>query len=339
MAATPFFWDDFDREGLYDSTIGWIDSSVTDVSIDNGSLVFRPLSKKPLPTLSADLIENLTEFRLNTTIRYVNAASGQDNPNFILSVWNSEISGHSDWSSITSNGNYGAAVTDNGIHSWTEESLAPHSEVVSNDISWSVVFDDSVQAVNVWFDGTQPNADRTVPFDRVTSEIDVVGLQLNPSSTLAETILVRHFAILPLLDGDYNASGNLDVGDVDLMADQLRSPDPDRVRVFDVNGDGETDLADHAELVTQVIGTSLGDANLDGEVAFDDFLALSTEFGKDGNWAQGDFDANGKIEFADFLLLSENFGASPAVASVPEPSGLISCLSIMLGLLALRRMR
>ena len=64
-----------------------------------------------------------------------------------------------------------------------------------------------------------------------------------------------------------------------------------------------------------------GDANLDGEVSFSDFLALSENYGERGGWSQGDFDINRRVEFADFLILSENFGTVTQATSVPEPTG------------------
>ncbi len=52
----------------------------------------------------------------------------------------------------------------------------------------------------------------------------------------------------------------------------------------------------------------MGDADGDGNVGFEDFLALSVNFGKrDAVWEEGDFDQNGTVSFEDFLLLSVNF--------------------------------
>ena len=81
----------------------------------------------------------------------------------------------------------------------------------------------------------------------------------------------------------------------------------------------------------------LGDADLDGDVDFQDFLTFSSSFGMPGEWEQGDFDLNGQIDFSDFLLLSNNFGFDPRaspVEAVPEPSGI--CLLILAGLMSLR---
>ena len=96
--------------------------------------------------------------------------------------------------------------------------------------------------------------------------------------------------------------------------------DADVIGDFDMTADGEVTQADVDELITGVLNTARGDADLDGEVAFADFLLLSAKFGQPGGWGDGDFDGNGLVQFADFLMLSANFGSGAAVAAVPEPA-------------------
>jgi uncharacterized protein YjbI with pentapeptide repeats len=60
------------------------------------------------------------------------------------------------------------------------------------------------------------------------------------------------------------------------------------------------------ELVTYALA---GDANLDGKVDFNDFLAISTHFLQaDINWDHGNFNYDGIIDFNDFVVLATNFG-------------------------------
>ncbi|TWT31038.1 hypothetical protein KOR34_44120 [Posidoniimonas corsicana] len=80
-----------------------------------------------------------------------------------------------------------------------------------------------------------------------------------------------------------------------------------------------------------------GDANLDGNVNFDDVLIVSPNFGGavTNGWAGADFTGDGLVNFDDILVLSPNFGTSaPAAtaggASAPEPAslalaGLLAC--------------
>lgn len=95
-------------------------------------------------------------------------------------------------------------------------------------------------------------------------------------------------------------------------------------------------------------GSLRGDANLDGTVSFPDFLSLSGNFGQAfelgmlGQWWSGDFDCDGQINFGDFLILSENFGKSGGnstteAASVPEPSGLVLVMLLVISGSTLRQ--
>ena len=321
-ATTPFFWDEFDREDLFDTTVGWYDDPTPEEKLEivDGSLQLTPLpfSNVEFPSAAVEIGRLLENFRIETAVALVDP----EGPFVFTAIWNSEVNGRNDWSGLLADGRFTVGVTSNDRFDWENQPpFADEQDISSNDVYMTADVADGEQTLTIWLDGNERDA-QSYTDRRVTAEVDWVNVGMNPNEVFSHKILVRHYALLPRIDGDYNASGGLDVGDIDLMSDQLRTPDPERVRVFDVNGDGETNAQDHSELVTELFGTVLGDANLNGEVAFDDFLALSTGFGNDGNWAQGDFDANGKVEFADFLLLSANFGSSVAATPVPEPSGL-----------------
>ena len=104
---------------------------------------------------------------------------------------------------------------------------------------------------------------------------------------------------------DLNGDGAFTSADVDLIV----THDEDLYDIrFDVTRDGFITQRDRDEYLSHVARIPLGDANLDLEVGFADFLLLSSRFGQPGSWANGDFDGNGQINFADFLLLSQNFG-------------------------------
>ena len=83
-----------------------------------------------------------------------------------------------------------------------------------------------------------------------------------------------------------------------------------------------------------------GDADLDGQVQFTDFLLLSSNFGMPGEWGDGDFDDDGEVAFGDFLILSQHFNQSmtPGLrpVAVPEPRG---CLLVVVAMATFARRR
>jgi hypothetical protein len=84
-----------------------------------------------------------------------------------------------------------------------------------------------------------------------------------------------------------------------------------------------------------------GDANLDDEVNFADFLILSENFGEAGAWRDGDFDGDGMVGFPDFLALSANFGevGNASAASIPEPNAASIALLGLLAMIGFRKRR
>ena len=123
--------------------------------------------------------------------------------------------------------------------------------------------------------------------------------------------------------GDLNFSGQLDVSDADILGYSIltRSTNPR----FDLTQDELVGTQDIESLLASA-GTVNGDADLNGNVEFPDFVTLARNFGKSGAsvfWSSGDFDSSGSVAFRDFLILARNFGKpSPDVAlSVPEPRG------------------
>jgi hypothetical protein len=124
---------------------------------------------------------------------------------------------------------------------------------------------------------------------------------------------------VPELLGDFDADGALTAVDIDLLSAEVRGGG--NLVSFDLNGDTFVDQLDRVVWVEDLAGSLFGDANLDSEVQFSDFVALADHFGQAGGWMAGDFDGDQTVQFADFVLLAENFGQTRvSAATVPEPT-------------------
>ncbi|MEM6332531.1 MAG: family 16 glycosylhydrolase [Planctomycetota bacterium] len=119
--------------------------------------------------------------------------------------------------------------------------------------------------------------------------------------------------------GDFNADGSIDANDIDALLANLGDP------VYDLTDDGLANDADLDALLADILGTTRGDANLDGAVDTADLAILAASFGNAvTSWAQGDFNGDGSVDTSDLAVLAAQFGASPALtadtAAVPEPA-------------------
>ncbi len=105
---------------------------------------------------------------------------------------------------------------------------------------------------------------------------------------------------------------------------------------------------DNISLVTDFVGITLGDFDMDDDIDLDDYgilLSNMDQFGQDINFSAGDIDFSGSVDLADFadfrrIFLQENgMALSEALAaeSVPEPSSLLMLLFGLVGLQLRRR--
>ena len=122
--------------------------------------------------------------------------------------------------------------------------------------------------------------------------------------------------------------------EIDVLSRELRAASTDLI--YDLNRDGALTPLDKNFLLFDILNTTMGDADLDGDTDFQDFLTLATHFAQPGGWRTGDFDGDGSVQFRDFLLLAQNFGASRPAVSVPEP-GACGLVLVALALIGRRR--
>ena len=148
---------------------------------------------------------------------------------------------------------------------------------------------------------------------------------------------------------DFSSDGFCDVTDLDLM--QSLGPLAPGVPAvgneeFDLNGDGSIDLTDRDQwLADAAIENSLaspyklGDANIDGVVDGQDFIAWNgSKFTSDLLWSHGDWNADGVVDGQDFILWNGNkFTSSDGVSAVPEPAAGILSIALLISLAAVRQ--
>ena len=113
--------------------------------------------------------------------------------------------------------------------------------------------------------------------------------------------------------GDFTGDGIVDALDIDVLADATSSG----ITAFlDLDGNGTADFADVSFLVTNILGTLPGDANLDGVVDGSDFNRWNdNKFPSCAkSWADGDFNGDATVDGADFnMWVAHRF--SPAQAA------------------------
>ncbi|MCA9185751.1 MAG: VCBS repeat-containing protein [Planctomycetales bacterium] len=104
-----------------------------------------------------------------------------------------------------------------------------------------------------------------------------------------------------LLLGDVNNDLRLDATDIDLLYRAINAGNFDDV--YDLNGDGTLNQSDVDRLVFGALGTSYGDANLDGVVNGADYsIWLAHKFQANTSWASADFSGDGNTDVSDYNL-------------------------------------
>jgi len=128
------------------------------------------------------------------------------------------------------------------------------------------------------------------------------------------------------LVGDFDNSGAVDVADIDLLSSAIATGSGD-LR-FDLDASGTLNEADLGVMIGDVVGTWIGDSNLDGEFNSGDLVSVFTEGKFETNeaatWASGDWNADGIFNSSDFVAAFSDggfeIGPKAATAAVPEPA-------------------
>lgn len=150
------------------------------------------------------------------------------------------------------------------------------------------------------------------------------------------------------VSGDFNADGVLSTDDIDSLNTTIAAGTNDAT--FDLNGDGNVDLADQSDWLSQAATENgfaepflPGDTNLDGIVNANDLNSIGLNWQSEAsNWTQGDLNADGVVNATDLNLIGLNWQQSIAAAgaeqaAVPEPSSSVLLASMLLGIGLLRK--
>lgn len=170
------------------------------------------------------------------------------------------------------------------------------------------------------YSGTQSSAGTWIDFNKTEDSgriITVGAVHWTPfnaangdqeNARLKRQITGNMIELLVFVQADFDDDEQLTAADIDLLNRQIANG-TNRTR-FDLTEDSVVDEADLQRWLKDFAGTSLGDANVDGLVNFQDFLALSGNFNSPAGWATGDFNGDFRSDFADFLILTENFSST-----------------------------
>ncbi len=114
------------------------------------------------------------------------------------------------------------------------------------------------------------------------------------------------------ISGDFDGDGSIDQADLNLLCTAVRLQN-NEVR-FDLTGDNLTNADDVQYMVTNVLRTTLGDANLDGRFDSRD-LVLVFQAGQyedalvaNSGWAQGDWTCDGEFSSRDLVAAFQQGG-------------------------------
>jgi hypothetical protein len=123
--------------------------------------------------------------------------------------------------------------------------------------------------------------------------------------------------------GDVTGDGEVTADDIDTLLHVAAAATT--VSHYDVNNDGTVDDADVRFVVQDILGTFMGDVNLDGRVDSGDLNSVGIAWRIDNasGWRQGDVTGDGHVNSADLNVIGLNWqsgvaAAAPAHGRVPR---------------------
>ncbi|MCA9216987.1 MAG: right-handed parallel beta-helix repeat-containing protein [Planctomycetales bacterium] len=198
------------------------------------------------------------------------------------------LNGSEDWSRLLYNFRYSADFAD-GLASTSSEPDLTSDEAVAGALS--VDFD------NDGHSNAEDNCPATANPDQQDTDQNGIGDACQTSGK-----------------GDFDDNGQLNAVDIDLLCAAIRADDDDGI--FDVDESGSLDEGDMQFLLTQILHTASGDANLDGIFNSSDLVLVfqkgQYEDSIEGNsgWADGDWNCDGEFDTSDLVKAFQSGGYS-----------------------------
>ena len=145
------------------------------------------------------------------------------------------------------------------------------------------------------------------------------------------------FLDLSALEGDFDADGDVDADDIDLLLGNVLAGANDLT--FELTGDSLVDQDDADRMIHDILGTEYGDANLDRAIDGGDLSLLGAKWltPRWASWGNGDFNGDGAVDGGDLSLLGASWLWTGPAAAVPEPATLALLTCGGLGLILRRR--
>lgn len=121
-------------------------------------------------------------------------------------------------------------------------------------------------------------------------------------------------------NGDLNGDSYVDQSDIDALHRAINSDAMDLF--YDLDDNMKVDASDVAFLVENILGTVVGDANLDGNVDALDLNVLGVNWQRaDGTgWSTGDFNGDGVVEEVDLNQIDRHWGRVGMAWRAPLPT-------------------
>jgi alkaline phosphatase len=239
---------------------------------------------------------------------------------------------------------------------------AGHANLIEHDVFETLEFANSVQVVMDWAAGRTDTlvivaadhetggltveADNgagnfpTVTWsttDHTAADVPIYTWGLNARTVSGVMDNTEVYDLMVMSEpADFDDDGAVTTSDIDMLRDNMGGGSG----TFDLNGDGLVDDGDLDYLLTDVLGTRVGDFNLDGLVDGTDLAIFKAGFGMSGQgYAQGNCNPDEFIDGTDLAILKSNFGLSGTGVLVPGPATLGMLSLGALRLVTVRRRR